>query len=52
MNSCVAVIGKKPTITGYTARIASNRRATVQTFSERQAALEWIKGFGSKATPT
>ena len=52
MNNRVAVIGKKPTITGFSARIAANRGATVQTFSERQAGLDWLSGFGSKATTT
>jgi hypothetical protein len=46
------VIGKKPTITGFSARIAANRGAMVQTFSERQAGLDWLNGFGSKATAT
>ena len=49
MNNRVAVIGKKPTITGFSARIAANRGATVQTFSERQAGLDWLSRFGSKA---
>jgi hypothetical protein len=49
MNKRVAVIGKKPTITGFSARLAANRGATVQTFSERQAAMEWLNAFGSKA---
>jgi hypothetical protein len=52
MNHRVAVIGKKPTITGFSARLAANRGATVQTFSERQAAVDWLNGTSSKATGT
>jgi hypothetical protein len=52
MNHRVAVIGKKPTITGYTARIAANRAGAVQTFSERQTAVDWLDGTSSKATAT
>jgi hypothetical protein len=46
----VAVVGKPPTITGFGALVASNRGLTVFTFSERKAGLEWLMGFGSKAT--
>jgi hypothetical protein len=46
----VAVVGKPPTITGFGALVASNRGLTVFTFSERQAALDWLKAFGSKTT--
>jgi hypothetical protein len=52
MSTRVAVIGKKPTITGFSARIAANRGAMIQTFSDRQAGLDWLNGFGSKATAT
>ena len=48
----VAVVGKPPTITGFGALVASNRGLMIMTFSERQAALDWLKGFGSKTTPT
>ena len=44
-----AVIGKPPTVDGFVARVASNRGVVVETFSERQAALDWLNGFGSKA---
>jgi hypothetical protein len=46
----VAVVGKPPTITGFGALVASNRGLMILTFSERQAALEWLNAFGSKAT--
>ena len=45
-----AVIGKPPTVDGFVVRVASNRGMVVETFSERQAALNWLNGFGSKAT--
>jgi hypothetical protein len=45
----VAVVGKPPTITGFGVLVASNRGLMVVTFSERQAAMDWLKGFGSKA---
>ena len=48
----VAVVGKPPTITGFGALVASNRGLMIMTFSERQAALDWLKGFGSKTTAT
>ena len=44
-----AVIGKPPTVDGFVARVASNRGIVVEIFPERQAAMDWIKGFGSKA---
>ena len=49
MSPTVAVVGKPPTITGFGALVASNRGLMVVTFSERQAGLEWLKGYGSKA---
>jgi hypothetical protein len=52
MTPTVAVVGKPPTITGFGALVASNRGLTVFTFSERQAALDWLNGAGSKATGT
>ena len=52
MSPTVAVVGKPPTITGFGALVASNRGFMVVTFSERQAALDWLMGFGSKATAT
>ena len=48
----VVVAGKPPTITGFGALVASNRGLMILTFSERQAALDWLMGFGSKATST
>lgn len=47
-----AVIGKPPTVDGFVARVASNRGVVVETFPERQAAMDWLNGFGSKATAT
>jgi len=47
MSPTVAVVGKPPTITGFGALVASNRGLTVFTFSERQAALDWLIGLGS-----
>jgi hypothetical protein len=46
----VAVVGRPPTVTGFGALVASNRGLMVLTFSERQAALDWLNAFGSKAT--
>jgi hypothetical protein len=43
----VAVVGKPPTITGFGALVALNRGLTVFTFSERQAALDWLMGLRS-----
>ena len=47
-----AVIGKPPTVDGFVARVASNRGIVVQTFPERQAAVDWLNGFGSQASAT
>jgi hypothetical protein len=44
-----AVIGKPPTVDGFVAQVASNRGMVVEIFSERQAALDWLNAFGSKA---
>ena len=44
----VAVVGKPPTITGFGALVASNRGLMILTFTERQAGLVWLMGFGSK----
>ena len=52
VNPKIAVIGKPPTVTGFAAEVAMNRGLTVLTFSERQAALDWLNRYGSKATPT
>jgi hypothetical protein len=45
----VALIGKPPLVTGFGAKVASNRGLTSMTFSERQPALNWLRAFGSKA---
>jgi hypothetical protein len=42
----IALVGKPPMITGFEALVARNRGLTVFTFSERQAGLEWLNGFG------
>ena len=47
MSPTVAVVGKPPTITGFGALVATNRGLTVFTFSERQAALDWLMGLSS-----
>jgi hypothetical protein len=46
----IAIIGKPPTITGFEALVARNRGLTVFTFPDRQAGVDWLMGFGSKAT--
>ena len=50
LSPTVAVVGKPPTITGFGALVASNRGLMILTFPERQAGLDWLMGFGSKAT--
>jgi hypothetical protein len=45
----LAVIGKPPTVTGFGAKVASNRGLTSKTFSEKQSALNWLRAFGQKA---
>jgi hypothetical protein len=45
----IALVGKPPTVTGFEALVARNRGLTVFTFPERQAGLEWLNRFGSKA---
>jgi hypothetical protein len=45
----VALLGQPPLVTGFGAEVASNRGLTSMTFSERQAALNWLLAFGSKA---
>ena len=45
----VATVGKPPLINGLAARVASNRGLVAETFSELQEAMDWLKGFGSKA---
>lgn len=44
----VAVVGKPPIATGFGAQVASNRGLTSMTFSDSQAALNWLRAFGSK----
>jgi hypothetical protein len=45
----VAVVGNPPTVTGLGAQVARNRGMMVETFSERQVAMDWVNAFGSKA---
>ena len=45
----VAVIGKPPIVTGVGAMVASNRGLISVTFSESQAALNWLGVISSKA---
>jgi hypothetical protein len=45
----VAILGNAPTVTGLGAQVASNRGMMVETFSERQAATDWLN-FRSNAT--
>jgi hypothetical protein len=45
----VAVIGKPPIVTGFGAEVASNRGLISMTFSESQAALNWLRVVSSKA---
>jgi hypothetical protein len=45
----VAVIGKPPIVTGFGAQVASNRGLVSMTFSESQAALNWLRLVSSKA---
>jgi hypothetical protein len=52
MSPTVAVVGKPPTVTGFGALVASNRGMVIVMFSERQAALDWLNGFGSKTAAT
>jgi hypothetical protein len=46
----VAIIGNPLTVTGLAAKVAWNRGMMVAAFSDRQAALDWLNEFGSKAT--
>jgi hypothetical protein len=48
----VAIIGSSPAVTGLAAEVARNRGMMIQTFSERQAAMDWLNGACSKATAT
>ena len=41
----VAVIGKPPAVTGLCARVAANRGMPVETFSDRQQGLDWLKSL-------
>jgi len=50
MPPTIAVVGKPPTVTGFGALVASNRGMMILTFSQRQAALDWLNGFGSNAS--
>ena len=45
----VATVGKPSLINGFAARVAWNRGLVAETFSELQEAMNWLKGFGSKA---
>ena len=45
----VAVIGKPPIVTGFGAEVALNRGLISMTFSESQAALNWLRVVSSKA---
>src|SRR5579864_6632265 len=45
----IATIGQPPTINGFAAQVARNRGLNAETFPERQAALDWLNKFGSKA---
>jgi hypothetical protein len=48
----VAIIGNSPSVTGLAAEVAWNRGMMIQTFSERQTAVDWLNGTSSKATAT
>jgi len=48
----VAIIGNPPSVTGLAAEVAWNRGMMIQTFSERQTAVDWLNGTSSKATAT
>jgi hypothetical protein len=39
----VALIGNPPAVTGYAARVAAEGGIPVQTFSERQQGLDWLR---------
>jgi hypothetical protein len=39
----VALIGKPPSVTGYAARVAAEGGIAVETFSHRQAGLDWLR---------
>ena len=39
----VALVGHPPAVTGLGARVASNRGLPVETFGERDLALEWLR---------
>ena len=38
----VALIGKPPSVTGYGARVATNRGLPVEMFTDRQRGLDWL----------
>jgi hypothetical protein len=46
----VAIMGNSPVVTGLAAEVAWTRGMMVQAFSDRQAAMDWLNAFGSKAT--
>ena len=48
----VATVGEPPVINGIAAQVARNRGLVAETFSELQKAMDWLKGFGSKAAAT
>jgi len=39
----IALIGKPPCVTGYAARVAANRGVTMETFSDRERGLDWLR---------
>ena len=45
----VAIIGNPPAVTGLPAEVSWNRGMMIEGFSERQAAMDWLNAFGSKA---
>jgi len=49
MTAKVATVGKPPLIDGFAARVAWNRGLVAETFLGLQEAMDWLKGFGSKA---
>ena len=46
MSPTVALIGNPPAVTGFGAEVALNRGLLVVKFSERQAGMDWLNGFG------
>ena len=52
VNPKIALIGRPPSVTVFAAQVATNRGLTVLTFSERQAAVDWLNGTSAEATTT